>query len=85
MLFLINYDLCSPGQNYTDLVNAIQSYGSWARISGSCWVIQTNKTAVEIRNHLMEFIDQNDSLFVCDFNKWASWNITPEALNLLKN
>lgn len=85
MLYLINYDLRKPGENYTNLVHAVQSYGSWAKIGYSCWAVRTNQTAAEIRNYLMGFVDQNDVLFVCEFKAWASWNITPEAQHWLEN
>lgn len=78
MTYLINYDLSIPGQNYAQLISAIQSYGSWAKISRSCWMIKTEQSAVQIRDHLSPFIDKNDLLFICLFSNWASLNLRKE-------
>ena len=78
MTYLINYDLSTPGQNYAPLICAIQSYGSWAKINRSCWIIKTEQNAVQIRDYLSPFIDKNDLLFICQFSNWASLNFRKE-------
>lgn len=84
-MYLINYDLKKPGQNYDDLIDAIKSYGKWAKISRSCWAVKTNKTAAQIRDHLEQYIDSSDVLFVCHFSEWASYNLSKEVTDWLKN
>lgn len=84
MKYLINYDLINPGQNYDDLIAAIKAYGTWAKISRSCWAIKTSQTAVEIRDTLKNHLDSNDILFVCDFDNWASYNLSKEVTDWLK-
>lgn len=85
MKYLINYDLKNPGQKYDDLIKAIKAFGAWAKISSSCWAIKTNQSAVQIRDNLKLHIDKNDILFVCDFDDWASYNLSKEVVDWLNS
>lgn len=82
-MYLISYDLHNPGQNYDTLIAAIKAYGSWAKISRSCWAVKTNQNAVQIRNNLSRFIDSDDVLFVCHFDNWAANNLPVDVSNWL--
>src|SRR3546814_5478189 len=62
--YIICYDLTNPGRNYQNLYEKIKSYGTWARVTESNWVIVTTKTAVQIRDDLLTVLDSNDRLFV---------------------
>ncbi len=82
-VFLITYDLNSPGQQHNKIDLALKNVGAF-RIMESCWLVESQKPlfADAIRNVLMQhLVDLNDILFVtrihsCD---WALWNIHPEA------
>ena len=71
--YIISYDLRKPGQNYDQLYEAIKSYGTWARVNESVWAVVTTNTAVQIRDHLLRFIDTNDRLFVIKSGVEAAW------------
>lgn len=70
--FIITYDLCKPGQNYEELIEAIKTY-NWCKIAKSAWVVTCTKTSVEIRDHLESKIDKNDKLFVGQLTSNAAW------------
>lgn len=71
-LFIVCYDLNSPGQNYTTLIDEIKSYGTWWHHLDSTWIIKSNKSAKEIRDHLGKYIDINDELLIIKFgDEWA--------------
>ena len=67
------YDLISPGRNYQELYDAIKSYGTWGKLTESCWAIVTASSAVEIRDYLHQFIDNNDRLMVIRGGREAAW------------
>lgn len=71
--YIISYDLRKPGRNYNSLYEAIKSYGTWAHILESLWAIVTTKSAVEIRDHLLQHMDANDGLFVVKSGTEAAW------------
>jgi hypothetical protein len=76
---LITYDLNRPGQNYPGMIEAIKRTGSWAHLQQSVWIIQSNFSAVSIRDFLTPYIDRNDKLFVCELGREAAWfGLTPE-------
>lgn len=85
MMHLINYDLCTPGKDYSTLIKAIQSYGSWARISRSCWIVRSDHTAAQILHDLAQYIDANDLLFVRKISAWAALNFKQEVIDWLNN
>lgn len=63
---LVAYDLNKSGQEYDVLIEAIESYVYYAEIQRSVWYLKTNQTATEVKEYLKQFIDRNDSLFVCE-------------------
>jgi hypothetical protein len=70
--YIINYDLHN-NRNYDELIEAIKSYGTWAKILLSCWAIVTTKSAEEVRNHLLQHMDSDDSIFVVKSGREAAW------------
>ena len=66
--FLITYDLKRPGQNYSDLYDAIKSEGDWQHPLESTWAVktETSVSANTLYERLRPFIDENDSLFVVE-------------------
>jgi hypothetical protein len=63
--YLIGYDLNKPGQDYTDLINAIKKLasGSWHCLD-STWIIKSDSAAVAIRDTLKPHLDSSDELLV---------------------
>jgi hypothetical protein len=82
---LITYDLLTPGKDYSSLITAIKAYGSWAHICESCWAIKSGFTDAQIRDSLMKHIDNNDKLFVCAFDGWASVHLDDAVVKWLKD
>ena len=81
--YIVAYDLRKQGQNYTGLIQALKEFPSVHPMQ-STWFIKTNLTASEIRGHLKQFIDQNDSIFVGEISSsWAA-QMSQEALDFLK-
>ena len=76
MIYAINYDLKKPGQNYSDLHEAIKSCGDWWHYLGSTWLMDTSLDATSIWNRLAPHVDRNDRVLVIgvtkDFNGWLS-------------
>lgn len=71
--YLIGYDLNKQGQNYNRLIEEIKHIGNWWHCLGSTFIIKSNSTALEIRNHLNKFIDNNDELLVVRLTGEAAW------------
>lgn len=74
--YIIIYDLMAPGKNYELLYNTIKSYGTWGKITESCWIIVTSLPATAIRDRLSLCIDRNDRLFVSRLAMPAAWRNT---------
>src|SRR5262249_3518629 len=72
--YLVCYDLNKPGQDYSDLINAIKAYGTWWHHLDSTWIIQTNQTAQQIRDNLVAHIDANDELLVVGSSGEGAWS-----------
>ena len=81
---IITYDLCSPGRNYDALYEKIKSYGTWAHICESTWIISTTDSCSDIRDNLKSVIDSNDRLFVAALTGGAAWSNVLCKSNWLK-
>lgn len=71
--FLIGYDLNQAGQDYESLIEKIKDLGTWWHCLDSTWIIKSNSTAVDIRDHLKQFIDGNDEILVVKLTGDAAW------------
>ena len=74
--YIISYDLMAPGKNYETLYSAIKSYGTWGKITESCWIVVSSFPATVIRDQLSMHIDRNDRLFVSRLAIPAAWKNT---------
>lgn len=71
----ISYDLNAPGQDYSQMITAIKSLGSWAKVQKSHWYVKSSLTATQAVTKVWATMDRNDSLIVVDAsNKTASWH-----------
>lgn len=66
----LNKELDSKG--YTTLFTAINALGSATRVQKSVWFVSSTHDAETARNHLKQFIDQNDFLLVIEAS-YAVW------------
>ena len=71
--YLISYDLRQPGRDYERLYAAIKAFGTWAHIDESFWAVVTTQSAVQVRDHLIQFVDSNDRVFVVKSGVEAAW------------
>lgn len=74
--YIISYDLRQPNRNYDELIARIQSQGKWGKILESLWIINTNKSAIDLWNDLWSTMDENDWLFVVKSWWEAAWKNT---------
>lgn len=83
----ISYDLNSPGQDYTKVIEAIKSLGSWAKIHKSFWYVNSNKTCTQAADIIWKTMDENDQLYVVDAsNNSASFqNLSKEVTDHIKD
>jgi CRISPR-associated endonuclease Cas2 len=73
MTYLISYDLHAQ-KNYDRIITELKRFGA-IKVLLSAWVVKhSNTTAAALRDHFANFLDSDDSLFVCRFDEWASRN-----------
>ena len=84
-VYAVTYDLMSPGQDYTKLHEKLKSY-AYSKNFDSFWLIDTQKSASDIRDELKVLVDSNDKLFIIEVKKhWASFNIPQGMVDWLKS
>lgn len=64
--YQVGYDLDKPGQDYSDLIEAIKGLGVWWHHLDSTWLVKSNLTATGVRDALKDRLDSNDELLVID-------------------
>lgn len=71
-IYSVAYDLVTPGKDYSRLIAALNAFDS-DHAQRSLWMVNTSSTSAELRDHLGQFIDANDLLFVGEItSNWAS-------------
>lgn len=79
--YIITYDLMKPGQDYSDLIEAIQKYKTYCHLQESVWLIVSDLSAINVRDDLKKHIDTNDKLFVAKVSSPAAWFNLGEAMS----
>lgn len=75
----VSYDLFSPGQDYSKVIDAIKALGSWAKVQKSVWYVNSTFTAEQAVAKVWATMDSNDSLIVIDAsNNSAFWQNLPD-------
>lgn len=73
--YLITYDLKGgSSSDYSELYKQIKSYGTWAKITESCWAVLSDKKSSEVRDHIKGYLKSGDRLFVAQSSGIASWS-----------
>lgn len=72
--YIISYDICQPGRDYTTLYDAIKQFPKWGKLTESTWAVISDNNCVEIRDYLMKFMDLNDRIIVIQSGQHAAWN-----------
>lgn len=74
MVYLVTYDLNKPGQDYTELYEAIKSLGAWWHYLDSTWLVDTTYSADQIAAKLKPHMDDSDYFLVIrvqrDYQGW---------------
>lgn len=72
--YIIGCALREPGRDYVDLVEAIERVANtaWPCLD-STWVLNSEKTASQIRDALKPFLATGDELIVAELTGTAAW------------
>lgn len=85
MLYMISYDLKTPGKDYSALYDAIKRLGAWWHYLDSTWIIQSRHQVADVSALIRQSIDANDRLIVVaiDSEKMDGW-LPQEAWNWIR-
>lgn len=76
-VYMVTYDLNAPGQDYSTLIKEIGKF-THCKALKSAFFIDSAKSASEIRDHLMKFVDPDDMLFVLELRwHWGANRVSP--------
>src|SRR5258708_1992854 len=70
--WLIGYLLQSPGLEHADFFDALKNAGA-TRLMPSHWVLESDKTAMELRDHFVALLAPNDQLLVAELGQEVVW------------
>ncbi len=72
-VYFIAYNLANPGQHGKSLWDVLTSLGA-KRVQESVWILRSNSTAAQLRDHLWQYIGISGRLLVVESMGWAAWN-----------
>lgn len=73
MVFIVCFDLNFPGQKYDELVTLIKQDHRWARLGRYAYLVESELTAVELRDRCKTALGGNDKLYVGQVSLPAAW------------
>lgn len=79
-VFMVSYDLKTPGKDYTDLHDALKSCGAWRQYLDSTLLLSTPyKNAKDIFDIIEPHMDINDRVLIVRIAAEASGSLPREA------
>jgi len=73
-MYMVGYDLTKPVQDYSGLELALKAYRNWWHHLDSTWIVETDDSADQVKNHLRQYLDKNDELLVAALGSPAAWS-----------
>jgi len=70
--WLIGYLLEAPGLEHVHFFDALKSAGA-TRIMPSHWMLQSDKTTIELRDQFTALLTPNDQLLVAELGQEVVW------------
>ena len=70
----IVYSQISNAARENLFAEAVKSYGTWAKIGSNLWAVGTDRTAVQVRDHLKPYAEPADTVFVIRSGAEAAWD-----------
>lgn len=87
-VYIVTYDLhknASP-LDYERLITLIKEEGIWACLGGSSYMVESEQTAKELRNHYASVLTTTDMLYVGVVTAPAAWHgYSEEVSDWIKN
>ena len=82
--YLIGCDLNRPPQEYAGLMDALKKFPlSWDQLD-SVWIVKTDWSARQVRDHLKPHIGSSDVLLVVELTGEGAWaGLNDEAIKWL--
>lgn len=84
--YSVSYDL-HKRKNYDKIQEGIDkvSHQVWVKILESHYIIRTDLDSEQIRDYLIRYVDEDDSLFVIevDLKDWASKSVDQKLTKIL--
>jgi hypothetical protein len=78
-VYFVAYDLAAkPRQNSKSLWDALTALGA-RRVQDSVWMVRSNFTAAQVREHLWPYVGLSGRLLVVEGSDWAAWNPMAEV------
>src|SRR5271167_2706529 len=73
-VYFVAYNLAAkPGRNGKSLWDVLTALGA-RRIQDSVWMLRSNFTAAQVREHLWPYVGLSGRLLVVEGSGWAAWN-----------
>lgn len=78
-LFVISYDLIK-GKDYDRLTDRLKELDT-VKTNLSVWYLSATNTALEVKDHLLDYIDGDDRIMVVEFSKKPAHTIGLKGTN----
>ena len=78
-LFSVTYDLIKD-KDYDSLIDRLKELDT-VKVQLSQWFLSADNTATEIKDHLAQYVDDDDKLMVIEFSKRPQFTKAIEGTN----
>lgn len=84
MMYVVAYDLRKKGKNYIGLYEQLENSEGWCHYLKSTWFISTKESPELLYKRLAAHLDENDYLFIMEFNRKYYGKLPDDAWNWIK-
>ncbi len=82
----VSYDLTeSDNEDYNNLIEKIKKFPGYTHILKSSWIINSNKTSLEIRESLVNAMRKNIKIFISEIDKNYAYQLNKSDVDFLRD
>lgn len=85
---IVSYDLGGPetSGDYKKIGEYMRTFGTRCKPLESFWMVDTDLTCAQLRDHIKQYLDSNDKLLVLRWDQanWATWGMSKDVNDWLR-
>ena len=65
MIYMVSYDINSPGNNRKEVIESLEKFSCWCKCATTTYLIKTQLLISDVEEIVTRHLDETDSMIIC--------------------